>query len=1041
MSKHKKKLTWEVALAALLGGSAACAESGEAPTIENSGDPVEAEIANLGIAITGCSGSGYTLAGKILELQVSADPLVLSTTGGYFSANGIRCKDAGVGAAAKELRVADVTKLVIKGDDKDNKVILDFLPGTFGAAGVLSATGGIGVRFDLVGTGTTSGNDSLMIRAGATAETYKFASLALLSAPTIPTNVYIEVSGDKNADVEVRLGTTGKLSMVASMGGGNDVVVGNATTTDITTFAGALLVAATSPTTALSPLPATLGITAYGGPGDDTFTGGNGDDAFYGGDGADKFKTLATADGADIYSGDVGDDTIEYTDRTQPLRVDVGPQRPAIEGSVDLRDPSLYGASGVLNGKTLVFSIDGKHVSVTFTGSTTLKPQDIVDAINTAANATTVFPNTNTASPAFAALTGKNHLVLRSRAASGANLVKIELDPGIATATTGAEAAATFNIPLSGSTVTATAVGGSSITAFTGSSVDAKRLLLRINGVYVATVFDVLVHTDSTLIVKAINDNANAALGTVNVKYASEAAGTGFLTLNATSVEVLDGTLAFGATSTAAAALGLLGSTEGKIDLKTLNATSFYSAAGTLEGDTLSFIVDGARVETTFASAATANDVVSQINTAAQAVLGGSGVYATLNPANNHLVLSSLTDAANSAAVQIVGDPLVLNGNSITTTAEAAGALNLVGQKGPKLVTNDMTASTYLATTQSTRLVLVVNGTYVTVEFGASLANPEAVVTAINAAATTAGVGNIAVYNTTTKKIELSAVWINVKAGTYISSVSYVDAASELGLGVDGLLKTDVYDSDDGEAGERDDVRYSTENITGGTKADVLIGNDQKNTIKGGDGNDSISGGANVACLAASADQLQGLGGDDTFFMPTTNCKATLVGGDGNNVADFSGRSDALKLTNNGTADDGVQGTTDAELANIGSDIKTMIGGFGADAIIGGTSDDTLVGGPGADLLVGGAGVDTVDYSAATALVNVSLCHKATPAMASATASIATLGTAWVGTSPVVCNTANDGMAGELDQVAQIEHVIGSKFNDILSGGTDPLAP
>jgi Ca2+-binding RTX toxin-like protein len=41
----------------------------------------------------------------------------------------------------------------------------------------------------------------------------------------------------------------------------------------------------------------------------------------------------------------------------------------------------------------------------------------------------------------------------------------------------------------------------------------------------------------------------------------------------------------------------------------------------------------------------------------------------------------------------------------------------------------------------------------------------------------------------------------------------------------------------------------------------------------------------------------------------------------------------------------------------------------------------------------------------------------------------------------VVCNTANDGMAGELDQVTQIEHVIGSKYNDVLSGGSDPLAP
>ena len=159
-----------------------------------------------------------------------------------------------------------------------------------------------------------------------------------------------------------------------------------------------------------------------------------------------------------------------------------------------------------------------------------------------------------------------------------------------------------------------------------------------------------------------------------------------------------------------------------------------------------------------------------------------------------------------------------------------------------------------------------------------------------------------------------------------------------------------------------------------------------------------------------TADTLQGEADNDTFVLPAKNCKAGISGGDGDNVADFSGRTADLILRNNGTADDG-EGD---EAANIGTDIKKLIGGFGADELTGGAGDDTLVGGPGADKLVGGGGVDTADYSGAMGPLDVSLCFTSTL---------------------VACGmTGNDGVSGENDQTYQLEHIVGGAYNDTLSG-------
>ena len=742
-------------------------------------DAVEAAVEELGVPIAGCANSGFSSG--TLTLSVDTDPLVLSVTGGKFSANGFVCTGLVGTVAHAPLRTIDVSKIVIYGSANDNKVVLDFLPGSFGTK-VLAANGGILVNYldnSASSLNSGAGDDSLMIRGGATADTYKFGK------STTTSDVFIEVTGDKVADIKIKPATAGgsSLALVASMGAGADTVTASPSTTDFDKF---------STTTGLSIGPMALGITAYGGAGADKFTGGNGNDAFYGGNDADLFKMAATADGADIYSGDLGSDTVDYSNRTGNLNVDLGPLSPALAGTVDLSAPALYGASGTLNGKSLAVAINNTRVEVTF--SAPANPESVLAAINSAANAAL----TPGSSLAYATLAGRNRLVLTHPSGTPTSPIQLQGTLAIGTAT-GAAADGLLGVTAGGASSTSPVVGSVDLSGLTygaGGTLDAKRLVVALNGLYVSV---------------------------------------------------------------------------------------------------------------TFAAPADSSAVLAAINTAADAALGTGDAYAT-ETASHHLQLM-----AGSVAIK---------------DGAAAKAL-----------------------------------TSADVELGLS----------VDVATTTVADGD------------------------------------------DGLLDVDAITV--GNQPEGDDVRYSTEVILSGSGDDLLIGNALKNTIRGGLGNDTIAGGSNTACASTDADMVYGEGGDDTFLAPMFDCRLIITGGPGNNVADFSGRSQSLTLKNDGAANDGESG----ELANVGADVLTLIGGFGADAITGGTGADTIIGGPGGDTIVGGAGTsDTVDYSGSPSAVDVSLCFESLIAG---------------------CGAANDGMTangGEADQVYQIEHLIGSAYADTLSAATGP---
>jgi Ca2+-binding RTX toxin-like protein len=179
---------------------------------------------------------------------------------------------------------------------------------------------------------------------------------------------------------------------------------------------------------------------------------------------------------------------------------------------------------------------------------------------------------------------------------------------------------------------------------------------------------------------------------------------------------------------------------------------------------------------------------------------------------------------------------------------------------------------------------------------------------------------------------------------------------------------------------------------TGGAAFATLV------TVYGGAGKDTLRGGA-------GDDVLYGGDGDDTFNAGTASDGAdTFNGGAGNDTVDYSARTNAVTVTNDGTATSGETletdtVATDVEIIKGGAGNDTLTGGANADTIYGGPGNDTIAGGGGADILYGdagndtfdqgattdggdtlngGAGIDTVDYSARSIAVTIKLDGTAT---------------------------------------------------------------
>jgi Ca2+-binding RTX toxin-like protein len=196
-----------------------------------------------------------------------------------------------------------------------------------------------------------------------------------------------------------------------------------------------------------------------------------------------------------------------------------------------------------------------------------------------------------------------------------------------------------------------------------------------------------------------------------------------------------------------------------------------------------------------------------------------------------------------------------------------------------------------------------------------------------------------------------------------------------------------------GAAGELDTLT-AIENVTGGAGNDTLTGDDNGNVLNGNGGDDELDGAGDVS----SADTLFG-------------------GPGGQDHANYSGRTgEDLTITLDGQANDGAEDLIlGAEGDNVHPDVERVTTSTGDDSITGSSAANTFDAGAGNDVLDGAGGGDALNGAAGTA---------DTVTYASRNAPVT-----------VTLNSgANDGEAGEGDDVTGTERATGGAAGDTLTG-------
>jgi len=216
--------------------------------------------------------------------------------------------------------------------------------------------------------------------------------------------------------------------------------------------------------------------------------------------------------------------------------------------------------------------------------------------------------------------------------------------------------------------------------------------------------------------------------------------------------------------------------------------------------------------------------------------------------------------------------------------------------------------------------------------------------------------------------------------------------------------------------------------LKGTARRDVIVGLGGNDTIKGlggndricgGKGNDTLLGGRDTDLLRGDEgnDKLSGGSGQDYFLAGGPGADA-LNGGGGN--GDFAWYSEAPGPVTVDLAAGTAVGDGSDTLANIehieGSDHDDMlIGNAGSNALFAGEGNDTVSGGDGNDLLFGREGDDAVDGGSGEDLI-------------------------WFDSQfGVTANLTTGTVTGEgSDTVANIENIVGSHHDDMLTGDAGP---
>ncbi|MET3665249.1 hypothetical protein [Caulobacter sp. 1776] len=198
-------------------------------------------------------------------------------------------------------------------------------------------------------------------------------------------------------------------------------------------------------------------------------------------------------------------------------------------------------------------------------------------------------------------------------------------------------------------------------------------------------------------------------------------------------------------------------------------------------------------------------------------------------------------------------------------------------------------------------------------------------------------------------------------------------------------VKVDLAITGPQDTGQGRDTLISIENIVGSAFADALRGNEVRNEIDGGAGNDLIEG-------RGGRDFLNGAAGDDEIH-----------GGDGNDSL-YGGAGDDLLLGDQG--EDWLIGDDGADVLHGGDGADYLTGEAGDDVIFGDGGNDTISQSAGLDTVDGGEGWDTIVFAWGATAVTLDLKNTAIQSFA----------------------------AGERIRLVSVENVVGSPLDDNLTG-------
>src|SRR5918999_1688679 len=171
-------------------------------------------------------------------------------------------------------------------------------------------------------------------------------------------------------------------------------------------------------------------------------------------------------------------------------------------------------------------------------------------------------------------------------------------------------------------------------------------------------------------------------------------------------------------------------------------------------------------------------------------------------------------------------------------------------------------------------------------------------------------------------------------------------------------------------------INLDTTESTG--DADVALDGVETVAVRSSDGDDRITGMGDLGAGEPFALPLEvdgGLGDDEVVGGDVGD---RLEGGPGLDRADYRTRVARVRVTLDGSADDGEVGEED----DVGPDVENVIGGKGDDLLAGGTvanrlegggGDDVLRGGGADDVLSGGPGTDVADFADASGPVRADL--------------------------------------------------------------------